>query len=193
MTAKDESVAIELWRQGAFSEAASWVITAYGPEIAAYLLSFERDHDSAQDIYSACCTAIWQALPKFRGECSLRTFCYAVARREWSAARRKVSRRREVPFDPALDDVAVRLRTTTAEYLRTANKDRLAQLRDELDEQDRALLTLRLDRKLDWLEIARVILDEEAPSATELAREAASLRKRFERLKERFRRQMRAG
>ncbi len=193
MPAKDESPALELWRRGAFTEATDWVLHAYGPEIAGYLLSFERDSDVADDVYSECCTAIWRALPTFRGECSLRTFCYAVARRSWSTARRTRNRRREVPLAPELEEVAARLRTTTAEYLRTANKDRLAELRDALEEQDRALLTLRLDRKLDWPEIARVILDDEAPSPELLAREAAALRKRFERLKEKFRRQFRAG
>ncbi len=193
MAAKDESEALALWRSGAFSDAAVWVINAYGPEIAAYLMSFEHDHDTAQDIYADCCTSIWRGLRNFRGECSLRTFCYAVARRQWSTARRSRNRRREVPLDAQLDDVAQRLRTTTAEYLRTANRDRLAQLRDELDDQDRALLTLRLDRKLDWIEIARVTSDDEDPPQAQLTRSAAALRKRFERLKERFRERMRAG
>ena len=45
------------------------------------------------------------------------------------------------------------------------------------------LLGLRLDRQMAWTEIARILGSEE----DSLAREAAALRKRFERLKIRLR------
>jgi RNA polymerase sigma-70 factor, ECF subfamily len=55
-------------------------------------------------------------------------------------------------------------------------KDRLRALRDELKPEDRELLVLRLDRELEWPEIALI-----------LGTDAATLRKRFERLKEKLR------
>lgn len=191
VAAKDESEGLALWRANAFDDAASWVLHAYGPEIAGYLLAFEKDADTAEDIFAECCTAIWQGLPRFRGECTLRTYVYAVARRQWASAQRARQRRREDRLDDRRAQVADHLRTTTAEYLKTENKERLAQLRDALADDERALLTLRLDRKLDWLAIARVIDHTTAPTEDTLMRSAATLRKRFERLKERFRRELR--
>jgi RNA polymerase sigma-70 factor (ECF subfamily) len=193
VAAKDETEGLELCRSRAFSAAAEWVLRSYGPEIAAYLLSLEHDRDAAQDVFAECCAAIWQGLPRFRGECSLRTYSYAVARRQWARAQRTRARRgQEVPLDPSVETIAERLRTTTAEYLRTEPRDRLAQLRDELAAEDRALLMLRLNRKLGWVEIARVVSELDEPTDEELARAAAGLRKRYERLKEQFRRQLRA-
>jgi hypothetical protein len=48
------------------------------------------------------------------------------------------------------------------------------------------LLILRVDRDLDWRDIAHIFLGAEARDA-ELARHAAVLRKRFERAKQRLR------
>lgn len=189
VAAKDESEGLALWRANAFDDAATWVIHAYGPEIAGYVLAFEKDADAAEDIFAECCTAIWQGLPRFRGECTLRAYAYAVARRQWVSAQRARQRRLEDRLDDNREHVADL--PTTAEYLKTENKERLAQLREALADHERALLTLRLDRKLDWLEIARVIDDAADPTEDTLTRSAATLRKRFERLKERFRRELR--
>jgi RNA polymerase sigma-70 factor (ECF subfamily) len=52
------------------------------------------------------------------------------------------------------------------------------------------LLILRVDRRLDWTEIARVLLETPEhlpPDAAALKREAARLRKRFQIVKDRLR------
>jgi len=67
-------------------------------------------------------------------------------------------------------------------YQQSAVKDRFAKVREQLDPDDHALLGLRLDRQMSWTEIAKVMGDEAAG-----AREAAALRKRFERLKVKLR------
>ena len=63
-------------------------------------------------------------------------------------------------------------------------KNKWRALRETLDPDDRVLLVLRVDRDLQWNEVARVMLGDEAPSDGDLAREAARLRKRFQLLKE---------
>ena len=61
-------------------------------------------------------------------------------------------------------------------------------MRDQLSQDERTLLILRIDRGLSWSEVAVVLLgpngdmDEEA-----IGREAAACRKRFERVKARLR------
>jgi RNA polymerase sigma-70 factor (ECF subfamily) len=49
-------------------------------------------------------------------------------------------------------------------------------------------LVLRVDRSLEWKEIARVTLGSESPDAADLVREADRLKKRFQLLKEELRR-----
>ena len=86
------------------------------------------------------------------------------------------------------------MRTQTEPWLRTDVKDRLRQLRDSLNPDDRVILVLRLDRGLSWNEVALVTLGEEGASAEALRRESARLRKRFQDLKEELRvRAQRAG
>ena len=65
---------------------------------------------------------------------------------------------------------------------------RLASLRAELSETDQLLLMLRVDRELDFLEIALVFLGDEQASEAELKRETARLRKRFQLVKARLKR-----
>ena len=52
------------------------------------------------------------------------------------------------------------------------------------DEEDRTLLVLRVDRALEWEEVARVTLGVAEPDATLLKRETERLRKRFQLLKD---------
>jgi RNA polymerase sigma-70 factor (ECF subfamily) len=41
--------------------------------------SYERDPSRQQDLVQDIWLAVWQALPRFRGECSERTFVYRIA------------------------------------------------------------------------------------------------------------------
>jgi RNA polymerase sigma-70 factor (ECF subfamily) len=71
--------------------------------------------------------------------------------------------------------------------LKTDAKVALTRLRDELPQEDRTLLVLRVDRGLPWEDLARVFLDEESPAEGDLRRESARLRKRYQLVKERLR------
>jgi len=73
----------------------------------------------------------------------------------------------------------------------SAHKDRWRSLRESLAPDDRSLLVLRVDRQLEWNEIARVTLGQEHPDATEVRRESDRLKKRFQLLKQDLRRRAR--
>ena len=62
----------------------------------------------------------------------------------------------------------------------------MAQLREELPAEDQALLILRVDKQLDWNELAQVLSEDEL-AGDALRRESARLRKRFQMIKERLR------
>jgi RNA polymerase sigma-70 factor (ECF subfamily) len=127
---------------------------------------------------------MWEGLPRFRWQCTLRTWAYALAHRAIAHTRRTQARRRhEVELSPAVQEVAHRVRTETLPFLRTQVKDRLARLRERLDPDDQTLLIMRFNRRLSWSEVARVMLGPEEPEPEAIGRAAATLRKRFERLK----------
>jgi RNA polymerase sigma-70 factor (ECF subfamily) len=94
-----------------------------------------------------------------------------------------------------VEELVAAVQSRTSPWQRTEVKDKWRELRETLDPEDRAILVLRVDRDLEWNEIARVMLgeSEQDHTAAELAREAARLRKRFQLLKEDLRERARAA
>ena len=178
------------WDAGDFRLCATELLTSYGPEILGFLAAAMRDREDAGDVFSQFSEDLWTGLPSFRGCSSFRTWAYTLARNAAHRYRRDPLRRRGVATSqcPELEAIEQRVRTATVSYLRTDVKDRVARLRDALEPDDRMLLVLRIDRAMSWNEMAEVMLDGQGRGDDpELARKAASLRKRFERVKERLR------
>ncbi|MBL4686263.1 MAG: sigma-70 family RNA polymerase sigma factor [Nannocystaceae bacterium] len=174
-------------------EAATHAIKGYGPEILGYLAAMTRSESDAAEVFSTFCEDLWRGLPGFRWASSFRTWSYALARHALSRYGRDPSRRpaRNLALSEADEvfELAERVRSTTMVHLRTAVKNEFAVLREKLEPDDRTLLVLRVDRRMAWSEIARVMWEEDGePDSDGLKRNAAALRKRFERAKERLRR-----
>lgn len=159
--------------------AATEAMRGFGPKIFGYLHAILRDETDAADAFSLFSENLWRGIATFRGESSFRTWAYKVA---WNAALavrdeawRRHGRRLETGEASRLAD---EIRTTAArvERQRTA----LDALREALTPEEQTLLHLRIDQALSWDEIAQVLGKDGSPV------EAATLRKRFERLKERL-------
>lgn len=158
--------------------AATAAIEAYGPGVFRYVSTL-LDGDDAHDAFSVWAEDLWRGLPGFRRECSLRAWGYRLA---WHAA----CRLRRDPYRAR----GQRLATTAASRLAASvaastfatgsRREGLRRLRARLSPEDQTLLSLRVDRELEWEEIAAVL------SSGEETVNAAALRKRFERLKERL-------
>src|SRR5688572_2103501 len=119
------------------------LLDAHGPEIFGWLVA-TYGWVMAEDIYGAFVEAVVRSAGSFRGDASLRTWGYVLAR---SAARRHVralGRRRALftPLEnhPSALDIAER-----ANGSRGA-QDRLEAIRGRLSIADRELLVLRVDR-----------------------------------------------
>ncbi len=171
--------------------AAAAAVSGYGSELLGFLLGVHPGAADASDVFAETCEVILRKLPDFRWDSTLRTWMYAVARNVSRTYRRDRGRRqrREANIaDSAIDRVAATVRTETLAFLRTETKDRLRELRDALPEEDRMLLIVRVDRKLSWDEVARVLREDDSDEALspELAKkEAARLRQRFQQIKTR--------
>ena len=181
-----------LCETGEREKAATLVVESYGREIFRFLLARLRDDDPSGEVFSQFTEDLWRGLGGFRWECSIRTWSYTLARHAASRyvadARRR--RRRETPLSRSsgLHDVAQKVRTQTLAAERTEVKSRVDQLREQLPVDDQSLLILRVKRRLDWKEIARIMIDErEATTDRAIAKEAARLRKRFQVIKEKLR------
>jgi RNA polymerase sigma-70 factor, ECF subfamily len=176
MTPDDQVAA--LLRRGEVDEAASAAIRAHGPAVLGYLVSLLGE-DDAGDVFSATAEDAWRGLPAFRFECSLRAWLFRLA---WHAASRFLRdpwRRRGQALPSS---AASRLAASIAGSSRLPGGDRdaLRALRGRLTAEEQTLLVLRVDKELEWEEVAEVL------AGSEEAATPAALRKRFERIKGRL-------
>lgn len=187
-----EREARERCGRGDFGGAATLAIKGYGPEIFGFLVALHRSDQDAADVFSTFSESLWKGLPGFAWQCTLRAWAYTIARNASYRFTRNARRdaRGRVPLDGSSQagELAAKVRTETLTYLRTEQRDRFAALRASLPPEDQALLILRVDRKLAWEELARVMLGEEEGAIDDerLKKESARLRKRFQLVKEKL-------
>ncbi|HVK73919.1 MAG TPA: hypothetical protein VM734_11400 [Kofleriaceae bacterium] len=175
-----------------WDQAATLVLGAYGQELVEYLVVLARSEADGGDAFSLFAERLWRGLPAFRWDASMRTWCYVLARRALADVKRAGPARRArlaqpLSETPELDALAVAVRTRTITFLRSEARDALAKVRAALDADDQELLVLRVDRKLPWRDVARIMARDDELDPAGLNRRAATLRKRFEVLKGRLR------
>jgi RNA polymerase sigma-70 factor (ECF subfamily) len=192
----DERSALELELKalsdaGSHTAAATRAIEGYGGELLGYLCAVAPGHAEAQELFSELCEKLWRALPGFRWTSSFRTWAYVIARNLARESHRRQRRAKVVPLDDAKEiaELALAVRTTTMMYMKSETKRRFDELRAALDEDERTLLVLRVDRRMPWRDIARVMADE----GDDVDKLSATLRKRFERVKVRLRLHLAGG
>ena len=181
MEAVDDQIRAR-FEAGDLAGAAAEALETYGPEVLGWLVVTTGNVTEAEEAFGMASEDLWRAFSTFRWDCSIRTWLYALARHALVRHRKVAAERRDwrIPLTEA-SKVADRVRSRTAPWLRTEVKDVFAELRASLDEDERELLVLRVDRDLPWDDIA-TILGEPAPR----------LRKRFQSVKEKLRDQARA-
>lgn len=163
--------------------AALLTLRGYGSEILGFLLAQLRNDQYAEEVFSMFAEDLWRSLAGLTLRSSMRAYAYALARhaKHRFLARDLRKQRAAVPLaDAEISALVAEVRSHTATFLATESKQKLAALRDRLDADEQALLTLRVDRGLEWLEIAEVFGDED------LKKGAARYRKRFQQLKEKL-------
>ena len=76
------------------------VLAEHGALLARFAASFERDRVARQDLVQDILLAVWQALPAFRGDSSLKTYVIGVAHRRCAShVMRAVAQPRHEPLD----------------------------------------------------------------------------------------------
>jgi RNA polymerase sigma-70 factor, ECF subfamily len=184
----------DLLAAGDLAGAATQVIQGYGPEVLGFLAAYVGDEDDASEALAQASFDLWSSIRNFHQHASLRTWFYTLARHAAARLRRAAHRRpgRHLSIDEVPEISAADARSATAPYLRSEIKNGYAAIRDALSPGDRALLILRVDRRMSWQEIARILGSHDDGDGA-LARRAARLRKRFQLLKVEIRERARAA
>jgi RNA polymerase sigma-70 factor (ECF subfamily) len=166
--------------------AAAW--KEYRVEMLHFLGGALRDEDAAQEVFSAFSEELWKGLPGFRWESSFRTWGYRLLRAACFKYMHSPKRREQPVSSPIPEEKANDSRTATSPWLQTDVKDGFTALRETLEPNDQMVLLLRINRKMAWTEIARIMEDGEQPLTEELVRrKAAALRQHFHRIKDQLR------
>lgn len=80
------------------------LMEAEGAALARLAASYAREPGDREDLFQDIAVAIWRALPRFRGECSERTFLFRIAHNRGIA---HIARRR-LPIIEAGEDLELR-------------------------------------------------------------------------------------
>ncbi|HET8936707.1 MAG TPA: sigma-70 family RNA polymerase sigma factor [Polyangiales bacterium] len=171
--------------------ATSTTIRCYGPEILSFLRGRLRIQSDAEEAYSMFAEDLWNSMSSFAWRCSMRTWCYALARN--AALRYATSRGRFLALHQVSDELHLHAHTFDAP--RTHYGDSPSQvapdlehwLGERLDAKEQVLLRLRVEKGLSFRDLAVAINADLALDPVAITRESARLRKVFQRLKDELR------
>lgn len=147
----------------------------FSPAIQRLASSYEADPALREDLVQEILLAVWEAIPRFRGESSERTWLYRIAHNTAisSAVSRKRLRGREEILPETFEPLSS---SESPEWMLARDQQRQALLREirELPLNDRRVMTLHLDG-LSYAEIEQVTGLSQSAIATRLSRSRARL------------------
>ncbi|MEZ4384173.1 MAG: sigma-70 family RNA polymerase sigma factor [Nannocystaceae bacterium] len=129
------------------------VLEEHGPGLSRIAASHARGRSEREDLEQDISLALWQALPAFRGESSLRTFVYRVAR---YCCYRILRRRGRLDVDEYTDEVGDPSACIESWMARADEHAQLERALARLPEGPRSTLALRLEGK-SYAEIAGIL------------------------------------
>lgn len=179
--------------RGDYAGGITMVLREIGPKVLAFLVQRLGNVSDASEVFSVFSEDLWRALPSFEWRCTVRGYSFALARTAAIRYRKQASERpgRKLSLSEApLSQLVESVRDRTLSYLRSEVKTQMQELIKQLSEDDRALLSLRVDQNLEFRELAIALeFDGKPPDdEAELTRAAARMRKRFQLLKQRLKR-----
>src|SRR5512144_1336050 len=175
----DEQELRRAWDAGDLRAVATLALERYGPEILGVLAVQLRSTANAADAFSLFAEHLWRGLPGFQWRCSLRAWAHRVARNaavRWATDGARSPERNLSIEQGGVFELADHVRASTLVQLRTEVKSEVRRLREALPHTDQMLLILRVDKAMEWHDIAAALAEQDL-DPDELKREAARLRK----------------
>ena len=145
----------------------------HGASLARLAASYGKHAGDRDDIFQEVVVAIWRALPRFRGECSERTFLFRIAHNRAIAH----IARRQLPVVDTQGEVEIEDRRPNPEEALSTEQQgqRLLDAVQRLPVSHRQVVTLMLEG-LSYAEIAEVIGITETNVGARLTRARQMLR-----------------
>lgn len=154
------------------------IVAVHGPALRRLAAAWEGDAAAREDLLQEILLALWRALQRFRGDCSVRTFVLRVAHNR-AITHRFRPRRGGEPLD-RVAEVADGRPGPEADAVAAQRVARLQRALNALPVPARQVLTLSLEG-LSGAEIAEVLGVSENAAAVRLTRARRALREQMER------------
>ena len=154
------------------------IVADYGPLISRIAMSYESDPGLRQDLVQQVFLAIWQALPAFRGDSSLKTFVAKIAQNR--SISHVVKRVREPPVAPLDDLTAVEHSTPEDDANSSRERQLLLRATQHLPLPQRQVIVLVLEG-FSYAEIAEMLEIPANALALRLTRAKTALKSILER------------
>ena len=172
--------------RGPTQERVAQIMNEMGPNVYGLLRAiFRKDPLAAHDAFSLFSENLCRSARSWRNDAPLKVWVYAMARNAAITVTRESWRRNRVRLVTKRGEQLAEAEGTRSGVRRARQAGVLEEIRETLDPDEQFLLTLRLDEQLEWIEVAQVL------SAAGDEVDSAAVRKRFERLKDRLRDEVR--
>jgi len=158
------------------------LVEQYEPALHRLTFGYADQPSDREDLFQEIAIALWQALPKFRGESSQRTWLYRIAHNvSISASTRSHKRAQKETALPEGEDFRSPAMSSEDAVLRSEKQELLARAIRGLQSLDRQLILLHLEG-LNYAQIEEVCGMSQSAIASRLSR-----------LRDRLRTQIQAG
>jgi len=150
------------------------LLNANLPALGRLAGSYTRSSSEREDLLQDIALALWQALPRFRGDCSERTFLFRIAHNhciDHITRRRPMASLQELEMDPPDGEPSIEARVRGEQ-----DSARLIEAVRQLPLIQRQVVVLALE-DMDYAEIAQVLGITENNVGVRLNRARATLRK----------------
>lgn len=128
----------------------------YGNKIYRYLLFLTRSKDDAEDLMHESFIVTIKNIGKFKGQCSLSTWLYSIARNlylNWSRKNKKIEC---INIDDVIDDLRININCEN-ELINKESVEVIIRSLEELEFNYREVISLRSIEGLNYKEIALIM------------------------------------
>lgn len=180
----DEQRLIQLAAKGD-CEAFEQLLRRYESTIWRLCYRMTANEEDAADLTQEALVRVWQKLPDFRFRSSFSTWLYRLTTNLCLDFLRSKKRRPTVPLEreddgePSLPEPRDPAPTPEEAVLASEEQERLQKALAALEPEQRRLLALRVDRELNYAQMAEILSVPEGTVKSRLARAREALRKKL--------------
>lgn len=162
------------------------LVSIYEGTVYNMAMYMTKNHDDALDVSQEVFVKLWQSLPSFRGECSMKSYIMKLTRNAALDLKRKRSRRQSTSLTVENDrgeEVEMDIPDTSVEsnpeeaYLRAERIQKVREGIMKLDDEQRQMIVMRDMNGMSYADIAKALGMNEGTVKSRLNRARSALKK----------------